>query len=405
MNYFVILTLSIILTLLAIKISEVRSTKMPVMIEERSEFLVASSILSDLDNLPGMQVVREEHFTNKKYRELWRYKDNVLKKLGAKDVPESAYEILESVGYHKKLPYRTLVKKIEKKYPLFLIDDKVKLTTENYLLEIREGGDGLCEFTYDGYDGLKEKVREEIVKYLEQEKIELDNRVNNDIEIDVNKIILAYEDRTKFNGLSKISQLNGVFAREMVKTPNVVSIIALIFSTIASFGIHQYSSNVLAQISLLMLLFFSIEWAIVDIMTMYLDDLFFKVGVISSWLPIVIYSITNDSYKGLIVGGIVTAIIMLFMETVNRIYKTLRGMDGMGFGDTLIIIGTVGVPVSILGDWVMGYKIIMYSFIFGIIGSLLIRKILNLKSGEPFAFGPFLAVGWIISLVLPSFII
>jgi leader peptidase (prepilin peptidase)/N-methyltransferase len=91
---------------------------------------------------------------------------------------------------------------------------------------------------------------------------------------------------------------------------------------------------------------------------------------------------------------------MVFIfEVINLIYKRLRGSDGMGMGDTMIILGTIGVPTAISGAWQMGYRITMLSFLLGIVGWLYNKVKNNATKEEPFAFGPYLAVGWMLAVV------
>jgi prepilin signal peptidase PulO-like enzyme (type II secretory pathway) len=88
------------------------------------------------------------------------------------------------------------------------------------------------------------------------------------------------------------------------------------------------------------------------------------------------------------------------LETVNFIYKVLRIMDGLGFGDAVIIAATAGVPSAVIGDFMVGFFGVVCGFI--IAGLVQIPVAVYKKEGArtAFALGPYLCVGWLVSWVV-----
>jgi prepilin signal peptidase PulO-like enzyme (type II secretory pathway) len=224
------------------------------------------------------------------------------------------------------------------------------------------------------------------------------------------EVINDHMDRTQFNGNSKIIH-TGDESRPMERkhTPykNSKKIAVMLITLVSNWACYELvsslnmpgSSKVALALALLLLTSFSILWALVDIDTMYLDMPSFYLGLTVTWLLVVIGSLSSGKITHFIPGITMTLLMVFIFELINLIYKRLRGSDGMGAGDTMIILGTIGVPTAISGAWQMGYRITMLSFLLGIIGWLYNKVKNNATKEEPFAFGPYLAVGWMLAVV------
>jgi prepilin signal peptidase PulO-like enzyme (type II secretory pathway) len=217
-------------------------------------------------------------------------------------------------------------------------------------------------------------------------------------------------DRTQFNGNSEMVQ-TGVEARpiERKHTPYKISkkitvMLITFISTWANYGLVSNlnmpsSSKIILALALMLLTSFSILWALVDIDTMYLDMPTFYLGLSVTWILVAAGALSSGKFTHFLPGLTMTILMVFIFEVINLIYKRLRGSDGMGMGDTMIILGTIGVPTAISGAWQMGYRITMLSFLLGIVGWLYNKVKNNATKEEPFAFGPYLAVGWMLAVV------
>jgi len=215
-------------------------------------------------------------------------------------------------------------------------------------------------------------------------------------------------DRSIYNGRSIIAEVNNDLARKIRPLTLKEKILGNIFSLasiLVTFSLVSDNSlgSLLTIFSIGLLTVFSLEWAYVDWDTMYLDMPAFYLGSLISWLVMILGLTLNHHVSQLKSGIFMTILMIILFEGVNLFYKKFRGRDGMGLGDTFIIVATIGLPTALVGKWQMGYRIAMLSFVTGIIGWLL-GKALKEKSkksdkDQPFAFGPYLALGWVVALV------
>lgn len=60
--------------------------------------------------------------------------------------------------------------------------------------------------------------------------------------------------------------------------------------------------------------------------------------------------------------GVGTAV---FFEVINGLYLMLRGQHGLGGGDSLLVLVSVGVPVALSGDWIVGVYGLVAGFVLG----------------------------------------
>ena len=224
------------------------------------------------------------------------------------------------------------------------------------------------------------------------------------------EIINDFMDRTTYNGNSKIVATSNEaipLAREFTPYSIYKKILVALISYLSTWGsyelIHKLefsqSSKVFLALSLVFLTAFSILWALVDIDTMYLDMKSFYMGLSITWILLVIGIYLSKNLWHFIPGITMTILMVVIFELVNLLYKKLRGSDGMGLGDTMIILGTIGIPTAVSGAWQMGYRVTMLSFLLGVIGWVYNRVINNASKEEPFAFGPYLALGWMLAVI------
>ena len=160
------------------------------------------------------------------------------------------------------------------------------------------------------------------------------------------------------------------------------------------------SMRVFGLLSLMLLVCGGVVVAAVDVDTLYLDlpaMIFMGLG---SWGCGALFVINNERPRDLLMGLCVVVVWVVALETVNFIYKVLRKMDGLGFGDAVIIAATAGVPSAVIGDFMVGFFGVVCGFI--IAGLVQIPVAVYKKEGArtAFALGPYLCVGWLVSWVV-----
>lgn len=143
--------------------------------------------------------------------------------------------------------------------------------------------------------------------------------------------------------------------------------------------------------------------SLVDIDTMYLDGPVFWWGALGAWLLTGFGALTNGGSGRVVAGILVVLGTAGLFEGANLIYRAVRGFSGMGFGDTLILIVTAGVPTVITGSWIVGGYSVIGGLLCGVVGwaATWVRGIAGwgprVTRTTPFAFGPYLEVGWLLS--------
>lgn len=161
------------------------------------------------------------------------------------------------------------------------------------------------------------------------------------------------------------------------------------------------ASGWLITAALLVLTIGSVIWALVDQDTMYIDLPTFYIFTAGSWLLAILAGLLGEGLSVPLRGLVVSVVVVLFIEVINQIFRRVRGQDGMGGGDYLLIVATIGVPVAVTGDWVLGQWVLILSLLAGIVGWVTARLTKpGFSKASPYAFGPYLASGWLIALAL-----
>lgn len=234
------------------------------------------------------------------------------------------------------------------------------------------------------------------------------------------ELIYGLENKKDKNMLSTVvKEENGdifTYRRIMKKYPK--SLYALT-TTLSFLGFYSFfhlatlrysEESLLTQIliftTLALLMLSSLSWAIVDMYTMYLDYEFFKLSCAITSIPLFLsFALLKGSNQEKITLFIKTLLvpigILLFMWVILFLFKRIKGLDGMGLGDFYIIFPVILIPLLYLNDLRFAFHAFMLSNLLGILGWLVLRVQGKLKSSkDPFAFGPYLATGWIITLFI-----
>jgi prepilin signal peptidase PulO-like enzyme (type II secretory pathway) len=145
----------------------------------------------------------------------------------------------------------------------------------------------------------------------------------------------------------------------------------------------------------------SVIWTLVDLETMYVDTASFYILAGASWTGVLLAALLQGTLGRALIGLLGVGGIVGFIEVVNQVYRRVRGRDGMGMGDYLLALATIGVPVGITGNLLLGQVILITSLLAGIIGwgfTRLTRP--GFTRETPYAFGPYLSCGWLIGVLV-----
>jgi hypothetical protein len=185
----------------------------------------------------------------------------------------------------------------------------------------------------------------------------------------------------------------------------VLTFIMLAAGAVASISTsyHLYSgrSAFLVACGLLILLIGSVVWSIVDLNTLYVDvpSLIVLGGL--SWGFTIWGSLLADKTLNIYVGIGASLFVGLFIFLVSLAHMRIRGKLGMGGGDYMLMLVTIGVPVAVTGIAMMANWILLASLCMGILGWVFkYMRSDDFNKNTPYAFGPYLACGWFVTLGL-----
>lgn len=140
----------------------------------------------------------------------------------------------------------------------------------------------------------------------------------------------------------------------------------------------------------------SLVMSLVDLETMFIDLRTLVWTSAGGWLLAAAAVGVDGRWSSLAVGGVVVAATAVVFEAGNRLYRWRNGIDGQGFGDTMLVVATVGVPAALSGDWLVGYYGVFAAFGLAAAGWLIGFVLRRAHKDQPFAMGPYLAGGWLV---------
>jgi prepilin signal peptidase PulO-like enzyme (type II secretory pathway) len=140
----------------------------------------------------------------------------------------------------------------------------------------------------------------------------------------------------------------------------------------------------------------------VDYDTMYIDWWFYLLALSATVVFSFAHAQANNDLS-ILVPAVATAFgVALFFEILNKVYTLIRKTAGQGFGDTLIVLVTVGLPVALTGSWLLGYLSLMSALLSAIVAFLVRKAVTGKGKDAPFAFGPFLALGPLLAVLIAA---
>jgi prepilin signal peptidase PulO-like enzyme (type II secretory pathway) len=226
-------------------------------------------------------------------------------------------------------------------------------------------------------------------------------------------VMAAFEDRTEFCGPCQTLQapdgswvrcLPPLARRRSVVTAGITIAGFAAAPWLAAAATTSVAAWAVATTATLLLVSLSMLVALTDIDTLRIDfETFFPLGAfawllsgVAAWLD----GRLGDVGWALAVVG---AVVLLF-EGMNAVFHKLKGQQGQGFGDTLLAIVSVGVPVALSGEPLVGYWAVMCAAA-GALSWFAIRRLRGTDHAQARlnAFGPFLAggglAGWVLTAV------
>jgi hypothetical protein len=159
----------------------------------------------------------------------------------------------------------------------------------------------------------------------------------------------------------------------------------------------------LALAALVCLTVGSVIWALVDQDTMMIDlETFFPLAGVA-WVLTLIADIVGGEPLRALSGFLLSLGIAAFFLIINRLYRRFKqattgvAVDGMGGGDSWLVIATAGVPAALAGEANLWYLCAMS----GMVAAITVWLVRwptpwRISRTTPFAFGPYLALGWIL---------
>lgn len=213
------------------------------------------------------------------------------------------------------------------------------------------------------------------------------------------RLTAATHDRDELNGGSVIVETGDdtvPLARLLVpaSTGRVVASAAIasaaVFTTATLTG-----GTVLGAAAAMSLVWGLLVLSLVDIDTFYVDVRTLAATAVAAW-GFTIWDAAHEGEMHRIAGGLGAFVALgVGVEALAWVHRKIRGIDGFGFGDTMLMGLTVGVPSALSGSIAVGLWSIVVAGIIAIGSRVALMATGRASAREPFAFGPFLAVGWV----------
>lgn len=159
------------------------------------------------------------------------------------------------------------------------------------------------------------------------------------------------------------------------------------------------NGTLLGALALLALLVGGIVIGFVDHDTLFLDTPTLAVCGSLSWLFAGLYAYSVGDKTSLVGGAVVALAWSTSFVVINLIYKLLRGITGMGFGDVLITLAAGGVPGVVARQPLLGFGGIVTAMVLALVWNIPSLVTKKLGGRDAFALGPFLFTGWMAAWV------
>jgi hypothetical protein len=224
------------------------------------------------------------------------------------------------------------------------------------------------------------------------------------------KILMSTEDR-KLTGMSSILVANkeslaindDLVQRVIPKIDTKKYIVVSLLLGIGGSLSWVLAGGGLLGLSAILLVSGSMIIALIDIDTMYVD---YPTLVITAMLCYVSAGLSlagsGDLFRFVITGAVVVFMI-LALETVALLYKKIRKQVGLGGGDSAILVLTLSVPLLITGNPMVAILGLLAACVLALVGQVVGSLFRKATISSYFAFGPYLAAGWLVGWTIYSY--
>lgn len=231
-------------------------------------------------------------------------------------------------------------------------------------------------------------------------------------------VLGAFDDRTSCAGA--VPPVPGPSAElpwvREVKKPSRARMLAVSLLTALGLGLvpvfvghlslDSHLAVALSGLALVVLTMTAVEIAVVDFDTFYVDFRVLGFGGVLS-LALVVGATLATSQPRRLLAGLIAVAVFTMVEVVNLLYRWIRHRHGIGFGDSILLLVSIGIPAALTGSPRLGWYALIFSGVVAILGFVVLAIRHHATTKNPFAFGPYLALGWIVawvvSLIWPRF--
>lgn len=219
------------------------------------------------------------------------------------------------------------------------------------------------------------------------------------------KVLSLADDRELYaGGLPLVDNPDGGRTKPVVRAlrrPSVARVIAMAVCGAAGFaaGAHVAQDGwtvaaVLVAVAGLLVV------SAVDIDTMYIDYPVLVPTIVTSWsLAAVAAFVAGDPGRLLAPLAIVVGVVGS-MELLAFLYRKIRKREGLGGGDTALLLVSVGTPALAGAGYSVAVSGIVVAAALAIVAIGVAAVAGRRAARDPFAFGPFLAAGWLVAWLL-----
>jgi len=360
------------LTPVILRVARRRTLAQPLLHHRDAERAVVAAVLADPRLYVYVHQLEPGHFTDSALGALWAAIAEHNREVSVPEVPgdtEKAYAVLEAAA------------------------DAVP-------------GDLVAQLRRTDFDDAAAACRDEILAAADDGALPRETLVAQ-----ASLVYNAGLDRTEFSGSARIEH-TGDPDTPLVRVPSEPTVLrrAVTALLLAAGGYAAgavgttladgaAASGLIAG-SLVVLTVGSVVWTIVDLETMYVDTGTFWPLTGLAWVLALAAGFADGSLGDAVTGLVVVGVVVGFIEIVNQVFRRVRGKHGMGMGDYLLILATIGVPVAVSGSWMLGQVILIASLLAGIVGWVVTRLTRpGFTRESPYAFGPYLACGWMLGML------
>lgn len=215
------------------------------------------------------------------------------------------------------------------------------------------------------------------------------------------KVIEDHHDRSSYVGALEVVRDGDHLVFAPRKTGYKRLLLGGLAAAVSSAVIYAMDFGPLSACALIALVFYSIAATITDHDTLLIDMPTFALGT-SVGIFFVLAAVYTHEFPArfLILAGIAVAAWVAVFALVNVYAVVRKGTLGIGFGDSMMILTTTGIPTAITGNPNVAVWTVLASMLLALAhrGTATLLKLHS--KDRPFALIPYLAVGWLAGLTL-----